>query len=107
MMALFLSPPLEGLPPSLLPCDGPGGVAVLSHPVHLSGHWPCPPRHLSHLSHQSHACCIFHVVSVWAGGWGPGPGPSGWTAGAWCCSWPLATGYCPREMGWDQGALLK
>lgn len=72
----------RGWMPSSLPCNSPGGWScdVPSRP----SVWPLapPPRHLSHLSHQSHACCIFHVVSVWAGGWGPGRGPSGWTAGA-------------------------
>lgn len=63
----------RGPPPSLRPCDGPGGGGcdVPSRP----SVWPLapPPRHLSHLSHQSHACCIF----MWSL-CGPGAGGRAW-----------------------------
>lgn len=94
----------RGVMPSFLPCSSPGGCScdVPSRP----SVWPLapPPRHLSHLSHQSHACCIFHVVSVWAGGWGPGLGPSGWTDD-WGLALALTLGH--REtvrwgVGWGQ-----
>lgn len=76
-------------------CDVPPSICLAASPATQTP-----------VSRASPEPCLSHplrVVSVWAGAGGPGPAPSGWTAGAWSWHRPLATGAVRWGTGGTRG----
>ena len=101
-------PSLQPLPgrgplPSLPPYDVRGGVPVMSHPSICLAASPATQPPVSRVSPEPCLLHPLHVVSVWAGAGGPGPAPSGWTAGAWSWHRTLATGAVRWGTGGTRG----
>lgn len=93
--------PQRSPPPSLPSRHGPGGAAVTSHPVRLSGRWPRPPGHLSRLSPEP---CVLHLPCGLCVGWGLGAGPGSIWVDSWGLELELAPGnrgLCQVGTGWQ------
>lgn len=75
----------------------------MSHPSICLAASPATQTPVSRVSPEPCLLHPLHVVSVWAGAGGPGPAPSGWTAGAWSWHRPLATGAVRWGTGGTRG----
>lgn len=68
----------------------------MSHPSICLAAGP-PPRHLSRVSHQSHACCLPSMWSLCGPGLGAGPGS------IWVDGWGLDLEQAPSHRGLSGG----
>lgn len=92
----FLQPSQRAQHPLSLPATSVEGG--LWCPIRPSVWLPAlPPRHLSHVSHQSHACCIPSMWSLCGPGLGAGPG-SIWVDG-WGLELEQAPGHGDHQVG--------